>query len=82
MVAAAITRGDVTLENVICTHLEPLCAKLREANVDIIEGEDFVRIKVDKPLKPIDIKTMPYPGFPTDLQSQVMALLTLSLIHI
>ncbi len=76
MVAAAITRGDVTLENVICTHLEPLCAKLREANVDIIEGEDFVRIKVDKPLKPIDIKTMPYPGFPTDLQSQVMALLT------
>lgn len=76
MVAAAATGGDVTLENVISTHLEPVSAKLREANVEIIEGEDTIRVKADNPLKPIDIKTMPYPGFPTDLQSQMMAMLT------
>lgn len=76
MVAVATTGGDVTLENVICTHLEPLSAKLREANVEVFEGADFIRIKANRPLKSIDIKTMPYPGFPTDLQSQVMAMLT------
>lgn len=75
MVAAAATGGDVTLENVISTHLEPVSAKLREANVEIIEDEDTIRVKAGRPLKPIDIKTMPYPGFPTDLQSQMMAML-------
>jgi len=76
MVAAAATGGDVTLENLIPIHLEPLSAKLREANVDVYEEEDTLRVRADKPLRPIDIKTMPYPGFPTDLQSQVLALLT------
>ncbi|GBF33479.1 UDP-N-acetylglucosamine 1-carboxyvinyltransferase [Desulfocucumis palustris] len=76
MVAAAATGGDVTLENVISTHLEPVSAKLREANVEITEDEDTIRVKAGRPLKPIDIKTMPYPGFPTDLQSQMMAMLT------
>lgn len=75
MVAAAATRGRVTLENVIPQHLEPLIAKLREAGVDIQEEEDGVQICAEGPLKPIDIKTMPYPGFPTDMQSQLMALL-------
>lgn len=75
MVACAATRGEVVLENVIPLHLEPLCAKLREANVEVEEGEEILRVRAFKPLKPIDIKTMPYPGFPTDMQSQMMALL-------
>ncbi|MCL6478919.1 MAG: UDP-N-acetylglucosamine 1-carboxyvinyltransferase [Peptococcaceae bacterium] len=76
MVAAAATRGDVELENVILRHLEPLRAKLKEAGVDITEGEDSLRVTVRGPLKPIDIKTLPYPGFPTDMQSQMMAMLS------
>lgn len=75
MVAAAATGGDVTLVNLIPTHLEPLSAKLREANVDVYEEEDTLRVSAGKPLQPIDIKTMPYPGFPTDMQSQLMAML-------
>lgn len=75
MIAAAATRGDVQLENIIPLHLEPLRAKLREAGVEVIEGEDYLRVKCVDSLKPIDIKTLPYPGFPTDLQSQMMALL-------
>jgi UDP-N-acetylglucosamine 1-carboxyvinyltransferase len=76
MVAAAATGGDVTLENLIPTHLEPLIAKLREANVDIQEEEDTLRVRAGGPLRAIDIKTMPYPGFPTDMQSQLMAMLS------
>ncbi|HOV80288.1 MAG TPA: UDP-N-acetylglucosamine 1-carboxyvinyltransferase [Bacillota bacterium] len=76
MVAAAATRGDVTLENVIPVHLEPLCAKLREANVEIVEEEDTLRVYAERSLRPIDIKTLPYPGFPTDMQSQLMAMLS------
>ena len=76
MVAAAATRGDVVVQNVIPKHLEPLIAKLNEANVDVIVGEDYVRVKAGKDLKPVDIKTMPYPGFPTDMQSQMMVLLS------
>ncbi|AEG62068.1 UDP-N-acetylglucosamine 1-carboxyvinyltransferase [Desulforamulus ruminis] len=77
MVAAAATRGDVLLENVIPRHLEPLSAKLREANVEVIEGEDSIHIKAEGiEARNIDIKTMPYPGFPTDMQSQMMALLS------
>lgn len=76
MVAAAVSRGDVIIEHVIPTHLEPLIAKLREANVEITELDDALRVKAAQDLKPIDIKTLPYPGFPTDMQSQVMALMT------
>lgn len=77
MIASAATGGDVILENVIPFHLEPLSAKLREANVEVLEEEeDCLRVRGIGPLKPIDIKTLPYPGFPTDLQSQMMALLT------
>ncbi|MFZ5632308.1 MAG: UDP-N-acetylglucosamine 1-carboxyvinyltransferase [Bacillota bacterium] len=76
MVAAAATRGDVYLENIILRHLEPLRAKLKEAGVDVTEGEDSLRVAVQGPLKPIDIKTLPYPGFPTDMQSQMMAMLS------
>lgn len=75
MVAAAATGGDVMLENVIPIHLQPLIAKLREANVDVYEEEDTLRVCVGKKIRPVDIKTMPYPGFPTDMQSQLMAML-------
>ncbi len=76
MVAAAATRGNVELENIILRHLEPLRAKLREAGADITEGEDCLRVTVNGSLRPIDIKTLPYPGFPTDMQSQMMAMLS------
>ncbi|NLI11458.1 UDP-N-acetylglucosamine 1-carboxyvinyltransferase [Pelotomaculum propionicicum] len=76
MVAAAATKGDVILENMIPAHVQPLSAKLREADVDVIEGEDSLRVISSRPLKPIDIKTMPYPGFPTDMQSQLAAMLS------
>lgn len=77
MVAAAATRGDVYINNVISRHLEPLIAKLREANVEVDEIEDGLHVKATSELKAIDIKTMPYPGFPTDMQSQMMALLSI-----
>lgn len=77
MVAAAATRGDVTIENVIPTHLEPVIAKLREANVEIEEHEDYIRVQAHgRELNPVDIKTMPYPGFPTDMQSQMAVFLS------
>jgi UDP-N-acetylglucosamine 1-carboxyvinyltransferase len=75
MVATAATGGDVTLENLIPIHLQPLSAKLREANVEVLEDGDTLRVCAEKPLRAIDIKTMPYPGFPTDMQSQLMAML-------
>ena len=75
MVAAAATGGDVIIENVIPLHLEPLSAKLREAGAEVIEDEDALRVRAERPLRSIDVKTMPYPGFPTDMQSQMMALL-------
>ncbi len=78
MVAAAITRGDVLITNVIPEHLEPVINKLREAGVYVEVKDDQVRVTMDKRAKAIDMKTMPYPGFPTDMQPQFMALLTLA----
>ncbi|MET3575448.1 UDP-N-acetylglucosamine 1-carboxyvinyltransferase [Bhargavaea ullalensis] len=75
MVAAAITRGDVTIENAVPEHSAALIAKLKEMNIDIDDTDDGLRIRADKPLKSVDLKTMPYPGFPTDMQSQMMALM-------
>ncbi len=77
LVAAAITGGNVLVENVIASHIKPVIAKLREAGVEIIEEGDSIRVIGNKDLKPIDVKTLPYPGFPTDMQSQFMAMLTL-----
>ncbi|MDI6907217.1 MAG: UDP-N-acetylglucosamine 1-carboxyvinyltransferase [Thermoanaerobacterales bacterium] len=76
MVAAAATHGDVVLENVIPTHFEPLSAKLREAGVVVEADEDRVRVASPGPLCPVNIKTMPYPGFATDMQSQMMSMLS------
>jgi len=75
MAAAAAAGGEVLIENVIIDHLKPVVAKLREAGVVVEEEADGVRIKSDGVLLPVDIKTMPYPGFPTDMQAQMMALL-------
>jgi UDP-N-acetylglucosamine 1-carboxyvinyltransferase len=78
MVAAAITGGRIVLENIIPTHLQPITSKLREAGVSIQEVDDTVTVEAGEEILPVDIKTLPYPGFPTDMQSQGMALLSLA----
>ncbi|EKU42218.1 UDP-N-acetylglucosamine 1-carboxyvinyltransferase [Lysinibacillus capsici] len=75
MVAAAITRGDVVIENAVPEHMTALIAKMREMGVDITELDEGIRVRVPQTLKAVDIKTMPHPGFPTDMQSQMMALM-------
>ncbi len=75
MVAAAITNGDVIIQNVLTSHIKPIIAKLREADVKVIEGTDEVRVIGNNPIKAVDVKTLPYPGFPTDMQAQFMALM-------
>lgn len=75
MVAAAITRGDVVIENAVPEHMTALIAKMREMGVEITELDEGIRVRVPKTLKAVDIKTMPHPGFPTDMQSQMMALM-------
>ena len=77
MVAAAITRGNVLLKNVVPDHVKPVIAKLIECGVSIEDSDEGIRVRGDlQPLISADIKTMPYPGFPTDMQPQFMALLT------
>lgn len=78
MIAAAMAGGDVVVENVLTEHLKPLLAKLSEAGVKVIKDIDSVRVISDGNIGATDIKTMPYPGFPTDLQAQFMALMTIS----
>ncbi len=78
MVAAAITKGDIVLENVIPDHLRPVMAKLIEIGCIVEEGESSVRVRGPEHIMPTDIKTMPHPGFPTDLQSPFMALLSIA----
>ena len=78
MIAAAATEGDVTVRNVIPKHLESLSAKLSEMNVKIINGEDWIRGIGSRPLQRVKIKTLPYPGFATDLHPPVTVLLCLA----
>ena len=78
MVAAAMTKGDITVENVILEHLKPVTAKLREAGCVVIEMDKSIRVIGPEKLKAVDIKTLPHPGFPTDVQAQFMAMLTVS----
>lgn len=75
MVAAAITGGDVVIQDAISEHLRPVIAKLEEMGVTIQQVENGLRIIGPKRLKTTDIKTLPHPGFPTDMQSQMMALM-------
>ncbi|NLJ41605.1 MAG: UDP-N-acetylglucosamine 1-carboxyvinyltransferase [Clostridiales bacterium] len=78
MVAAAMTGGNILLENVLIDHLKPIEAKLREAGAVILEEGEGIRVIGSDIINPIDIKTLPYPGFPTDMQAQIMAMLTLA----
>ena len=71
MIAAAMTGGDVIVDNVLPEHQKPLIAKLREAGAIVEEDIDKVRVIGNGPLKGVSVKTLPYPGFPTDMQSQI-----------
>lgn len=76
MIAAAITGGDVLVKNIIPKHMDSLTAKLDEMNVTIEEHDDSIRVTANRPLHCANVKTMSYPGFPTDLQPQIAALLS------
>ena len=78
MFAAAVTRGDVTVKNVIPKHLESISAKLIEIGCEVEESDDAVRVVESKPLTHTHVKTLPYPGFPTDMQPQITVALGLS----
>jgi len=79
MVAAALTRGDVLLTNIMADHVKPVTAKLKEVNIQVNETEEGIQVKADEtPLIAADIKTLPYPGFPTDMQAQFMSLMTMA----
>ena len=78
MLAAAATKGDVTIKNVIPKHLESISAKLIEIGCEIEESDDAVRVVSSKPLSHTQVKTLPYPGFPTDMQPQITVTLALS----
>lgn len=77
MVAAAATKGNILINNCIPKHMEPITAKLIEAGATVEEFESSIRVKMDRRPTSISIKTMPYPGFPTDMQPQMSLLLTL-----
>lgn len=78
LVAGAMTHGDIVVENALCEHLKPLIAKLREAGATIEENIDDIHVIGPEKLKGITIKTLPYPGFPTDMQAQVMAMMAIA----
>ena len=75
MIASAITKGNVLVQGAVSEHLSSLISKMQEMGVEIIEEETGLRVIGPEKLKAVDIKTMPHPGFPTDMQSQMMALL-------
>ena len=78
MIAAAITGGDVEIVNCIPEYIEPVIVKLTEAGVKIDTEKDFIRVKANGKIKSVDIKTSPYPAFPTDMQAQFMSLMSIS----
>lgn len=78
MFAAAVTRGDVTVKNVIPKHLESISAKLMEIGCEVEESDDAVRVVASRKLNHTHVKTLPYPGFPTDMQPQIAVALGLS----
>ena len=78
MVAAAATKGNVLIKNVIPKHLESITAKLRKIGATVIENDESVQVFVDGPLTKTSVKTLPHPGFPTDMQPQISTLLTLA----
>ena len=76
MLAAAAAGGEVIIDNIIPEHLKAITAKLIETGAEVIEGDKQIIVRRDREIKPIYIKTLPYPGFPTDMQAQFMAYLT------
>lgn len=78
MFAAAVTKGDVTVKNVIPKHLESISAKLHEIGCEIEESDDAVRVVASRRLEHTHVKTLPYPGFPTDMQPQITVALGLA----
>lgn len=78
MVAAAATGGDVLIQNVIPKHLESITDKLRKAGAEVEEFDDSIRVRRTGPILPVNVKTMPHPGFPTDMQPQMTAMLTMA----
>ena len=78
MVAAAATGGDVLIKNVIPKHLEAITEKLEKAGAQVTEYDDSIRVRREGPLKRVNLKTMPHPGFPTDMQPQMTAMLSLA----
>ncbi|MBE5866662.1 MAG: UDP-N-acetylglucosamine 1-carboxyvinyltransferase [Lachnospiraceae bacterium] len=78
MFAAAITRGDILVKNVITKHLESITAKLLEIGCEVEEADDCIRVVASKPLHHTQVKTLPYPGFPTDMQPQIAVTLALA----
>lgn len=78
MIAVAATKGDALIKNVIPKHLEPITSKLRKIGVVVMEYDDSVRVIGQDSYERITVKTMPHPGFPTDMQPQLAALLTLA----
>lgn len=79
LIAAAITEGEVELSNIIVEHIEPILAKLRETGCKITHSNGSLKLYVDSPLIALDsLRTLPYPGFPTDMQAPMMALLSLT----
>lgn len=75
LITGAITRGDIFVRGAIKEHMASLVYKLEEMGVELEYQEDGIRVRAEGDLQPVDIKTLPYPGFPTDMQSQMMALL-------
>lgn len=78
LLAGAITSGKITLRKVIPEHSELLLNKLREAGVKVSQDKESISVSRDKEIKPVDIETLPYPGFPTDMQAQWMALMSIA----
>ncbi len=78
MIAGAISSGEVVVKNIIPTHLHPIIAKLQECGAYVKETDQGVVVRGKETIYPVDIKTLPYPGFPTDMQSQMMALLSIA----
>jgi len=75
MIAAAATKGNVTVTNIIPEHMESLSAKLKEIGAIVLTGDDYITVKGAKKYVPVNIKTLPYPGFPTDLHPQIVSYL-------
>ncbi len=76
MAIAAATRGDITIKGCIPYHMESAAVKLAEMGVEVVEGEDYIRVKADERPKAVHIQTLPYPGFPTDLQQPFTVILS------